>query len=75
MTGKLKQTHFEPSTFLWFGQYWEYGLPIYACASKSNLDELERVQLNAARIISGLRPSCPNDIVLFAPFVMQIYLC
>ncbi|GFW79602.1 putative RNA-directed DNA polymerase from transposon BS [Trichonephila clavipes] len=43
----------------------EYGLPVYACAFKPNLDQLKRVQLSAGRVISGLRPSCPNDIVLF----------
>ncbi|XP_071041949.1 uncharacterized protein [Parasteatoda tepidariorum] len=43
----------------------EYGAPVYSCASASNLQRLERVQLSAARIITGLRNSCPNDIVLF----------
>ncbi|GFT41398.1 hypothetical protein TNCV_3890181 [Trichonephila clavipes] len=33
-------------------------------ASASNLDKLERVQLSAARIITGLRNSCPRDLVL-----------
>ncbi|GFY07175.1 hypothetical protein TNCV_277221 [Trichonephila clavipes] len=48
---------FEQPTFL-FRPILEYGL-IYACTSKSYLDKLERVHL------SGLRPRCPNDIVLF----------
>ncbi|GBO30650.1 hypothetical protein AVEN_228656-1 [Araneus ventricosus] len=43
----------------------EYGLPVYFCASDSNLQKLERVQLSAARIITGLRNSCPNRIVLY----------
>ncbi|XP_054719197.1 uncharacterized protein LOC129228541 [Uloborus diversus] len=43
----------------------EYGFPVYFCASTSNLLQLERVQLSAARIITGLRNSCPNDIVLY----------
>ncbi|GBL86271.1 putative RNA-directed DNA polymerase from transposon BS [Araneus ventricosus] len=43
----------------------EYGLPVYFCASDSNLQKLERVQLSAARIITGLRNSCPNKIVLY----------
>lgn len=43
----------------------EYGFPVYFCASTSNLLQLERVQLSAARIITGMRNSCPNDIVLY----------
>ncbi|GFS59608.1 putative RNA-directed DNA polymerase from transposon BS [Trichonephila clavipes] len=43
----------------------ESGIPIYSCASDTNLNKLERVQLCAARIITGLRYSCQNDIVLF----------
>ncbi|GFU48592.1 probable RNA-directed DNA polymerase from transposon BS [Trichonephila clavipes] len=43
----------------------EFGIPIYSCASDTNLNKLERVQLCAARIITGLRYSCQNDIVLF----------
>ncbi|GBN62704.1 hypothetical protein AVEN_75006-1 [Araneus ventricosus] len=42
----------------------EYGYPIYCCASDTNLQRLERVHLSAARIITGLRNSCPKDIVL-----------
>ncbi|GBN31087.1 hypothetical protein AVEN_192502-1 [Araneus ventricosus] len=34
-------------------------------ASDSNLQKLERVQLSAARIITVLRNSCPNKIVLY----------
>ncbi|GFT21033.1 putative RNA-directed DNA polymerase from transposon BS [Trichonephila clavipes] len=52
----------------------EYGLPIYACASKSNLDKLERVQLSAGGIISGVRPSCPNDSVLFESNLLTLSL-
>ncbi|GFT21484.1 reverse transcriptase domain-containing protein [Trichonephila clavipes] len=45
----------------------EYGfpIPIYCCASNSALKKLEKVQLSAARIITGLKPSCPSNIVLF----------
>ncbi|GFU47755.1 putative RNA-directed DNA polymerase from transposon BS [Trichonephila clavipes] len=43
----------------------EFGIPIYFCASDTNLNKLERVQLCAARIITGLRYSCQIDIVLF----------
>ncbi|GFY11482.1 RNase H domain-containing protein [Trichonephila clavipes] len=43
----------------------EFGIPIYSCALDTNLNKLERVQLCAARIITGLRYSCQNDIVLF----------
>ncbi|GFX49411.1 putative RNA-directed DNA polymerase from transposon BS [Trichonephila clavipes] len=42
----------------------EFGIPIYSCASEINLNKLERVQLCAARIITGLRYSCQNDILL-----------
>lgn len=43
----------------------EYGIPIYCCASDTNLQKLEKVQLSAARIITGLRNTCPRDIVLY----------
>lgn len=43
----------------------EYGYQIYQIAAASNLKKLERVQLSAARIITGLRHCCPNDIVLY----------
>ncbi|GFX93519.1 putative RNA-directed DNA polymerase from transposon BS [Trichonephila clavipes] len=52
----------------------EFGIPIYSCASDTNLNKLERVQLCAARIITGLRYSCQIDIVLFErnlPFLSQ----
>ncbi|GFY46698.1 putative RNA-directed DNA polymerase from transposon BS [Trichonephila inaurata madagascariensis] len=42
----------------------EYGYQIFQVASPTNLKKLERVQLSAARIITGLRYSCPTDIVL-----------
>ncbi|GFU06745.1 putative RNA-directed DNA polymerase from transposon BS [Trichonephila clavipes] len=43
----------------------EFGIPIYSCASDTNLNKLERVQICAARIITGLRYSCQIDIMLF----------
>ncbi|GFV52114.1 putative RNA-directed DNA polymerase from transposon BS [Trichonephila clavipes] len=43
----------------------EYGFPIFCCSCDSNLKKFERVQLSAARIITGLRDSCPKDIVLY----------
>ncbi|GFU42983.1 putative RNA-directed DNA polymerase from transposon BS [Trichonephila clavipes] len=43
----------------------EFGIPIYSCASDTNLNKLERVQLCAARIITELRYSSQNDIMLF----------
>ncbi|GFY32938.1 putative RNA-directed DNA polymerase from transposon BS [Trichonephila clavipes] len=43
----------------------EYGYQIFQVASATNLKKLERVQLSAARIITGLRYSCPTDIVLY----------
>ncbi|PRD33591.1 UNVERIFIED_CONTAM: hypothetical protein NCL1_17209 [Trichonephila clavipes] len=42
----------------------KFGIPIYSCASNTNLNKLEIVQLCAARIITGLRCSCQNDIVI-----------
>ncbi|GFS84883.1 RNase H domain-containing protein [Nephila pilipes] len=42
----------------------EYDFQIYQVAADSNLKKLVRVQLSAARIITGLRHCCPNDIVL-----------
>ncbi|GFW05718.1 putative RNA-directed DNA polymerase from transposon BS [Trichonephila clavipes] len=43
----------------------EYGYQILQVASSTNLKKLERVQLSAARIITGLRYSCLTDIVLY----------
>ncbi|GFX91449.1 uncharacterized protein TNCV_3545321 [Trichonephila clavipes] len=43
----------------------EYGVQVYQVASASNLDKLERVQLSTVRVITGLRNSCPRDIVLY----------
>ncbi|GFU62473.1 putative RNA-directed DNA polymerase from transposon BS [Trichonephila clavipes] len=43
----------------------EYGYQIFQVASPTYLKKLERVQLSAARIITGLRYSCPTDIVLY----------
>ncbi|GFT55257.1 transposable element Tcb1 transposase [Trichonephila clavipes] len=40
----------------------EYGYQIFQVASPTNLKKLKRVQLSAARIITGLRYSCPTDI-------------
>ncbi|GFX60812.1 RNase H domain-containing protein [Trichonephila clavipes] len=41
----------------------EYGFPIFCCSSDSILQKLERVELSAARIITGLRNSCPKDVL------------
>ncbi|GFV94100.1 putative RNA-directed DNA polymerase from transposon BS [Trichonephila clavipes] len=43
----------------------EYGDPVYCSASVTNLQKLEKVQLSAARIITGLKNTCPRDIELF----------
>ncbi|GFU93566.1 uncharacterized protein TNCV_948081 [Trichonephila clavipes] len=43
----------------------EFGSAIFFIASDSNLKKLERIQLSAARIIAGLRNSCPNNLVLY----------
>ncbi|GBM21681.1 hypothetical protein AVEN_248508-1 [Araneus ventricosus] len=42
----------------------EYGYQVYQVASDTNLDKLEKVQMSAARILTGLRGSTPSDIVL-----------
>ncbi|GFU41033.1 hypothetical protein TNCV_4646031 [Trichonephila clavipes] len=41
------------------------GGEVYQVVSASNLDKLERVQLSAVRVITGLRNNCPSDIVLY----------
>ncbi|GFS40880.1 putative RNA-directed DNA polymerase from transposon BS [Nephila pilipes] len=43
----------------------EYGYQIYQVTAASNLKKLERIQLSAAGIITGLRHCCSNDIVLY----------
>ncbi|GFS66644.1 RNase H domain-containing protein [Trichonephila clavipes] len=43
----------------------EYGIPVYCSASVTNLQKLEKVQFSAAWIITGLKDTCPRDIVLF----------
>ncbi|UYV61874.1 hypothetical protein LAZ67_1006915 [Cordylochernes scorpioides] len=50
----------------------EYGYQIYDTASETNLKSLERIQLSAARIITGLRNTCPNDIVLYEADIMPL---
>ncbi|GFW44917.1 putative RNA-directed DNA polymerase from transposon X-element [Trichonephila clavipes] len=57
----------------------EYGVPVYCSASVTNLQKLERIQLSAARIFTGLRNTCPRDIVLFGvilqPFSLRSCAC
>ncbi|GBO11427.1 hypothetical protein AVEN_29703-1 [Araneus ventricosus] len=52
----------------------EYGFPIYCCASKSNLKKLEKIQLSAARIITGLKRSCPSVIVLYEADLQTLHI-
>ncbi|GFW13652.1 RNase H domain-containing protein [Trichonephila clavipes] len=52
----------------------EYGFPIFCCSSDSNFQKLERVELSAVRIITGLRNSCPKDIVLYKADLQPISL-
>ncbi|GFW69737.1 RNase H domain-containing protein [Trichonephila clavipes] len=52
----------------------EYGFPVYCCASATNLEKLEKTQLGAARIITGLRRSCPKEIVLFEADLQPLHL-
>ncbi|GFV67764.1 uncharacterized protein TNCV_4624441 [Trichonephila clavipes] len=41
------------------------GVQVYQVASASNLDKLERVQLSATKVITGLHNSCPRDFVYY----------
>ncbi|GFV06237.1 reverse transcriptase domain-containing protein [Trichonephila clavipes] len=43
-------------------------------ASPTNLAKLDRVQSSAARIITGMRHSCPTDLVLFEADIMPLGL-
>ncbi|GFV91128.1 RNase H domain-containing protein [Trichonephila clavipes] len=52
----------------------EYGFPVYCCASAGSLEKLEQIQLGAARIITGLRRSCPKEIVLFEADLQPLHL-
>ncbi|GFT85143.1 putative RNA-directed DNA polymerase from transposon BS [Trichonephila clavipes] len=52
----------------------EYGSQIYFSASRTNLAKLDRVQSSAARIIAGMRHSCPTDLVLFEADIMPLDL-
>ncbi|GFT90069.1 RNA-directed DNA polymerase from mobile element jockey [Trichonephila clavipes] len=52
----------------------EYGFPVYCCASAASLEKLEKIQLGAARIITGLRCSCPKEIVLFEADLQPLHL-
>ncbi|GFS86291.1 putative RNA-directed DNA polymerase from transposon BS [Trichonephila clavipes] len=52
----------------------EYGFPVYCCASATSLEKLEKIQLGAARIITGLRRSCPKEIVLFEADLQPLHL-
>ncbi|GFX40983.1 RNase H domain-containing protein [Trichonephila clavipes] len=53
----------------------EYGFHILLTACASNTKKLERAQLSAARIITGLRNCCPSEIVLYEanlqPLIMR----
>ncbi|GBN00522.1 hypothetical protein AVEN_51457-1 [Araneus ventricosus] len=52
----------------------EYGYQIYQVASQTILNKLERVQLSAARKITGLRSCCPKAIVLFGADLQSLSL-
>ncbi|GFU93810.1 probable RNA-directed DNA polymerase from transposon BS [Trichonephila clavipes] len=52
----------------------EYGFPVYCCASAASLEKLEKIQLGAARIITGLSRSCPKEIVLFEADLQPLHL-
>ncbi|GBM06445.1 hypothetical protein AVEN_58297-1 [Araneus ventricosus] len=52
----------------------EYGFPTYCCASKSNLKKLEKVQLSAAHIITGLKRGCPLVIVVYEADLQPLHV-
>ncbi|GFS77462.1 zinc finger protein 596 [Trichonephila clavipes] len=48
-----------------FVKFLEYGYQIFQAASPTNLKKLERMQFSSLNIITGLKYSCPTDIVLY----------
>ncbi|GFV33751.1 probable RNA-directed DNA polymerase from transposon BS [Trichonephila clavipes] len=50
----------------------QYGFPVYCCASAASLEKLEKIQLGAARIITGLRRSCPKEIATCIESINEI---
>ncbi|UYV80150.1 hypothetical protein LAZ67_18001828 [Cordylochernes scorpioides] len=49
-----------------------YRYQIYGRASETNLKSLEK---SAARYITGLQNSCPNDIVLYEAVIEETTIC
>ncbi|GBL99150.1 hypothetical protein AVEN_64140-1 [Araneus ventricosus] len=58
--GTLRTTYISP-----IRPILEHGYQVYQVAYDTNLDKLERVQLSAARIVTGLRGRIPADMVLY----------
>ncbi|GBL93938.1 hypothetical protein AVEN_76672-1 [Araneus ventricosus] len=52
----------------------EYSYQVYRVTSDANLDKLERIQLSAARIVTGLRSSTLADIVLDEADLQPLHL-
>ncbi|XP_055934983.1 uncharacterized protein LOC129964259 [Argiope bruennichi] len=50
----------------------EYGYQIFQMAAASNLKILDGFQLSAARIINGLRNSCPNEVALYEADIVPL---
>ncbi|UYV83004.1 hypothetical protein LAZ67_22001713 [Cordylochernes scorpioides] len=52
----------------------EYATPAWINASKTNLSKIDRIQASAAKIISGLRGSCPNHIAELESNLLPLHL-
>ncbi|UYV63319.1 K02A2.6-like [Cordylochernes scorpioides] len=52
----------------------EYATPAWINASKTNLSKIDRIQASAAKIISGLRGSCPNRIAELESNLLSLHL-
>ncbi|UYV79530.1 hypothetical protein LAZ67_17003027 [Cordylochernes scorpioides] len=52
----------------------EYATPAWINASKTNLSKIDRIQASAAKIISGLRGSCPNRIAELESNLLPLHL-
>ncbi|GFV36382.1 RNase H domain-containing protein [Trichonephila clavipes] len=52
----------------------EYGVPVYCSDSVINLQKLEKIQLSASRIITGLKITCPIYKVLFDAYLQHLSL-
>lgn len=66
--------HLEIHIFHLLGPFWGMVYLVCYSAANTNLRSPEWVQLSAARIITGLRNTFPNDIVLYQADLQPLYL-